>query len=127
MHHDSSLVVVVDGEVARFLTRSGKMPALNEHADWRMQASPEEDEGYFSADVADKIRCVMADLGCRRLVICAAPDMLGSLCSFLPASILPQLVLSIVTRLTDASADEIGARIGDVEGATAARQRTLAA
>jgi hypothetical protein len=99
MHEQSTVVVVTNGVTARFLVRPTHLERLVELDEFRMDVSdmplerdhPDENLGFFLAEVASQISDTMRNTHSASLVVCADEDALASLKSFLGWSCLKRM------------------------------------
>lgn len=120
MRQTVTLIVVANGQIARFFVRHGDQAPLAERTDLRMRATLHEPDSFFCADVADKTACLLADLGASRLVLCAASETLGSLRSFLPAPAMRLLSASLALDMIKSALETISVAVEKAENAVLA-------
>lgn len=143
MLQGSTLVVVADGAVGRFLQRERPGARLIERLDLAMVAAaakPERDhaprtydsfggarhaiekrmtaheaaEVKFLTDVAARMQAIMRDEKPACLALCAPPRALGQLRSLLASTLDGPIVVSLHKDITKETADRIDARIRDL-------------
>lgn len=139
----SMLVVVADGAVGRFLSRSRPGARLVEQVDMRLAiapSAPERDhaprthdrygrsghtlshrqtaheaaEETFLASVVDRTASILDADATTSLVLCAPPKALGIMRKLLPTNARERLVLSLDRDLTKETPAELGARFKDI-------------
>ena len=138
----STLVVVADGAVARFLSRARPGARLVELADKRMQIGPVESERdrpsrtndsfgpgrhkiekrltaheaaeeVFLSETASRVLQLLRAEQIAHLVLCAPPRALGSLRKALPAEAREQVTLSLDKDVTKETPAKIDERLRD--------------
>jgi protein required for attachment to host cells len=124
MRDDSTLIVVADGAVARFLNRVRPGARLAELVDLRMEAPQsthfrerppyEAAEAVFLKTVIERISEEMRRRLGAELILCAPPRALGELRRNLPDDVRERLVLSWDRDLTKETPGELDIRLREL-------------